>query len=77
MPVDNKCGKLEEAEVIEFTKYFVRSMKAVKIPWSLNVLDHYYDTKKSKLNGLPLARNKKKRSKINVAQVLQNIIDIT
>ena len=73
MPADNEFGELEELEVIEFAKYFVRSMKAEKIPWSLNVLDRYYDTKKSEwITGIQNIQG----AKINMAEVLQKIIDV-
>ncbi len=73
MPADNEFGKLKEEEVIEFAKYFVESLKDAKIPWSLNVLDRYYDTKKSEwIAGI----QKIKKQKINMAQVLQNIIEV-
>ena len=71
MPTDNKKGSLNEAEVIDFATYFVRSLKDAKIPWSLNVLDRYYDTKKSEwITGIQKIEN----AKINMAKVLQKII---
>jgi hypothetical protein len=48
MPNDNQQGRLDQAEVIEFAKYFATYTKELGIPWSLNVLDKYYDTKESK-----------------------------
>lgn len=47
MPVDNKDGSLDQAEVINFARYFALTLKEKGIPWSLNVLDRYYDTEKS------------------------------
>ena len=46
MPRDNK-GALNEVEVIHFARFFVQELKLKNIPWSLNVLDNYYDTKRS------------------------------
>ena len=43
MPQDNKDGDIDTNEAIEFSKYFIDALKP--IPWSLNVLDVYYDTK--------------------------------
>ena len=48
MPNDNIKGKLIRDEMMEFAKYFVKYIKGLGIPWSLNVLDKYYDTKESK-----------------------------
>lgn len=39
MPVDNKDGSLDPAEVIEEER---EERKEKGIPWSLNVLDRYY-----------------------------------
>jgi hypothetical protein len=73
MPTDNKKGSLNEEEVINFAEYFARSLKEAKIPWSLNVLDRYYDTKKSEwITG----KQKIKNAKINMEKVLQKIIDV-
>lgn len=44
MPQDNKDGSLTEAEVINFAKYFVEALGVANMPWSLNVLDVYYET---------------------------------
>ncbi len=48
MPNDNLKGGLLEDEMIEFAKYFVKYTKELGIPWSLNVLDKYYNTTESK-----------------------------
>ncbi|XP_028401106.1 uncharacterized protein LOC114524176 [Dendronephthya gigantea] len=47
MPADNEGGSLSEYEVVQFGKYFAKQLKKEKIPWSLNVLDVYYNTKES------------------------------
>ena len=47
MPRDNTDGGLNEAEVINFARFFVDLLKSAQIPWSLNVLDNYYDTKRA------------------------------
>lgn len=47
MPQDNNFGDLIQSEVENFARYFVSVLKTKKIPWSLNVLDVYYDTKKA------------------------------
>ncbi len=47
MPRDNIEGGLNEAEVINFTRFFVDLLKSARIPTSLNVLDDFYDTKQS------------------------------
>ena len=38
---------MEQTEVENFARFFVNELKIKKIPWSLNVLDDYYDTEKS------------------------------
>lgn len=47
MPADNAGGSLKEEEVISFGQYFASQLGKENIPWSLNVLDRYYDTSKS------------------------------
>lgn len=47
MPIDNNFGELEQWEVIRFARYFVEQMRLKKIPWSVNVLDMYYNTRTS------------------------------
>lgn len=47
MPFDNIYGDLLQWEVIRFATYFVEQMRLKVIPWSVNVLDDYYDTKTS------------------------------
>ena len=70
MPTDNKRGGLDQTEVISFARYFARQLKEKKIPWSLNVLDRYYDTKRSEwLTELQDIKGRK----LNMAKVLDNI----
>lgn len=47
MPTDNSGGSLNQEEVISFGQYFTSQLGKQNIPWSLNVLDRYYDTSKS------------------------------
>ena len=74
MPADNEKGKkrkykLDESEVIN--KYFVTKSKNEAIPWSLNVLDRYYDTRDSKwISG----KQNVAGVKIDMAKVLRKII---
>ena len=68
MPAD-KEGELNESEVKSFAKYFVKTLKEEGIPWSLNVLDRYYDTEKSEwISG------KQTIKEIDMAKVLETII---
>lgn len=46
MPRDNKDGGLDQEEVINFARFFVDLFKKAEIPWSLNVLDNYYNSKR-------------------------------
>lgn len=73
MPVDNKDGSLDQAEVINFARYFALTLKEKGIPWSLNVLDRYYDTEKSKW--LTARQNIKGRI-LNMSLVLDNIMEV-
>ena len=71
MPADNGGGKLKESEVKSFARYLVEVLKEEGIPWSLNVLDRYYDTKKSEwITG----KQTIKGQKIDMAKVLQTIM---
>lgn len=47
MPWDNKEGALNQTEIINFGKFFASRLREESIPWSMNVLDAFYDTKKS------------------------------
>ena len=41
------AGRRNEDEVVSFGRYFARELHRVGIPWTMNVLDVYYNTKKS------------------------------
>lgn len=73
MPADNKDGSLDQAEVINFARYFAITLKEKGIPWSLNVLDRYYDTEKSEW--LTERQNIKGRM-LNMSVVLDNIMEV-
>lgn len=45
---DNVNGSIIEIEVIKFVCFFVKELCKENILWFLNVLDNYYDIKKSK-----------------------------
>ena len=65
-------GKLEESEVINFAEYFVDKMKIASIPWSLNVLDRYYDTSKSKWI---IGKQDVQGAMIDMSKVLEKIVE--
>ena len=71
MPRDNKGGALNEAEVTNFARFFVGELKQRGIPWSLNVLDDYYDTKASEFK--THIQTFKSDNMLNMATVLQSI----
>ena len=70
MPADNERGELEESEVINFAAYFVKKMKIARIPWSLNVLDRYYNTSKSEWI---IGKQDIKGAEIDMSKVLEKI----
>ena len=73
MPTDNKSGSLNETEVIHFARFFASELRKENISWSLNVLDRYYDTKKSEwLTGI---QDVKERL-LNMSKVLENIREV-
>ncbi|XP_031570675.1 LOW QUALITY PROTEIN: uncharacterized protein LOC116304999 [Actinia tenebrosa] len=73
MPQDNDGGSLTEAEVINFGRYFASEMKKKNIPWSLNVLDRYYDTKNSQwLTGIQDIKGQP----LDMSRVLKKIIKV-
>lgn len=73
MPQDNKGGDLNEDEVISFARFFVSELRSVNIPWSLNVLDRYYDTeKKTWLT----EKQKIKGQELDMSRVLDNIREV-
>jgi hypothetical protein len=42
--MDNKQASLDQAQVEAFAHFFCRELAARGIPWSLNELEHFYDT---------------------------------
>ena len=73
MPTDNKNGSLKETEVIHFARFFACELRKENIPWSLNVLDRYYDTKKSEwLTGIQDVKGRF----LNMSKVLENIREV-
>ena len=73
MPRDNKGGTLDEEEVINFARFFVGELKQRGIPWSLNVLDDYYDTKASKFETDKIFQRGDEHNMLNMATILQSI----
>lgn len=73
MPQDNNGGDLKEDEVVSFARFFVTELRSVKIPWSLNVLDRYYDTKQK--TWLTEKQNISGRN-LNMSRVLENIREV-
>ena len=73
MPADNKGGSLTQTEVINFARFFAGQLKKKQIPWSLNVLDRYYDT--SRNEWLKEKQDVKGRM-LNMSRVLDNIVDV-
>ena len=78
MPKDNKFGQLDQEEVINFARFFVNELKIKKIPWSLNVLDDYYNTRKSKWRSgvQTLPRGKEFAVELEMDKVLDEIVDV-
>jgi len=71
MPQDNESGALNQTEVINFARYFVAQFTI--IPWSLNVLDRYYDTRSSFwLTDMQTVQEQS----LNFSTVLENIIEV-
>ncbi|KAJ7321513.1 hypothetical protein OS493_034568 [Desmophyllum pertusum] len=73
MPQDNKKGELREEEVINFARFFVTELRDLNIPWSLNVLDRYYDTKKKTWL---TEKQKIYKHALNMSRVLDNIREV-
>ena len=70
MPKDNTGGDLDQTEVINFARFFVNELKTEQIPWSLNVLDDYYDTRRSRLR---TETQNIEGAHLNMSEVLDNI----
>jgi len=73
MPADNSGGSLKEHEVISFGQYFAQQLKKENVPWSLNVLDRYYDTGESKW--ITDMQDVAGRS-LNMSKVLDKIMEV-
>ncbi|VDI33427.1 Hypothetical predicted protein, partial [Mytilus galloprovincialis] len=71
MPQANENGDLNQTEIINFGKYFVQVIKP--IPWSMNVLDTYYDTRNSDWK---LDEQVIKGQTLNMSRVLDEIISV-
>ncbi len=44
MPMDNNGASLEQAEVEAFARYFLERLSGDGIPWTVNAVQHFYDT---------------------------------
>lgn len=68
MPQDNDKGSITQKEAINFASYFVKALEP--IPWSLNVLDNYYDTRSAVwLTGIKTIKGRK----LNMKEILRAI----
>ena len=78
MPQDNIKGELimSETEVINFARFFVQELKMEQIPWSLNVLDVYYNTRKSKWITATQTIPSNSGASLNMSRVLDNILEV-
>ena len=81
MPRDNKGGALNQSEVISFARFFASQLKLERIPWSLNVLDDYYDTRESRwLTNTQLLPKRPspggQRAPLNMSVILDNIREV-
>lgn len=73
MPQDNANGSITESEAINFARFFVAELHNANIPWSLNVLDRYYDTKNRKwLTGNQTIKGQA----LNMSRILDNIREV-
>ena len=69
------CRKITitESEAINFARFFVAELGKVNIPWSLNALDSYYNTKnKTWLSG----DQEIQKRKLNMSMILDNIREL-
>ena len=73
MPRDNENGGLDEDEVVNFARFFVDLLKTAQIPWSMNVLDDYYDTRNSQWI---TTTQTLKTARLNMSRVLDNIVEV-
>lgn len=79
IPKDNLFGQMEQTEVENFARFFVNELKIKKIPWSLNMLDNYYDTEKSEwISGVQtLPRGKKRKGvELEMDKVLDIMVEV-
>ena len=79
MPKDNIQGNLTQQEVVNFARFFVHELKIKKIPWSLNVLDDYYDTVNSEwITGTQILPRPPKPNGVPLQMdiVLDNMLDV-
>ena len=73
MPQHNQYGKITQEEAINFARFFVTELGNVGIPWSMNVLDRYYDTEESRW----LTEKQNISGQIlNMYRVLEKIIEV-
>ena len=73
MPSDSDTGALTQDEVINFGRFFAGKLKENRIPWSLNVLDRYYDTRASEW--ITWDQDIAGRM-LNMSKVLDNILEV-
>ena len=73
MPRDNEKGGLDEDEVVNFARFFAHLLKIARIPWSLNVLDDYYKTRRSTWR---TREQNLAGAQLNMSRVLDNIRDM-
>ena len=79
MPRDNIQGNLTQDEVVNFARFFVHELKIKNIPWSVNVLDDYYNTTSSEwiIGNQTLPRPPKLNGvRLYMDDVLDNILDV-
>ena len=73
MANDNKDGSLNQEECECFSCYFAEQLQDYNIPWSLNVLDKYYDTKNSeRIEGLRAIPRGSERQ-LNMMRILDKV----
>ena len=72
MPRDNENGGLNQMEVVSFAEFFVTTLKNAGIPWSLNVLDDYYNTQRNRW--IKRKQDFKANEQLNMSLVLDTIL---